>query len=262
MLAAGCLAAWPGEALALRVTSKRVVFEGKKRADALVLINNSDEEQAYRLSLRSMRMTEDGSIVPVADGDAVADIQRADDMIKFAPRRVVMPPGGSQQVRLMFRRPESAAEGEYRSHFWIEPEHSAAAPEVPGESAQGTAVKISMLTGVSLPVIVRVGELAVAAAIVDGSLTRGADGSAQVQLTVTREGGRSLYGDMEFSCGGEVVHRVNGLAVYTEVARRRMAFKLRALPADCAAVDVVYRAVADDAQYQGGVMAQAVLAPR
>lgn len=260
LMAATVMTGLSSEAHALRVTMKRVLFEGSKRADIIVLINNTDEEMTYRLGWRRMRMTETQAIVPIEDGDAATEVKSADDLVKYAPRRVVLPPGGSQQVRLMLRRPQDLADGEYRSHFWIEPEEAAVQfdPSPEAANAKGPAVQIKMLTGITLPVIVRAGNLSVKGAITGGTVTRGADIS-RVKMMVTREGNRSLYGDMEFACGSTVVHRVNGIAVYTEVSRREMEFGLRALPADCATVNVTYKAAEDDAQYHGGVIAQAAL---
>jgi hypothetical protein len=260
MASAVMMAAAP-EAYAVRVTMKRVLFEGSKRADILILINNTGEEMAYRMSWRRMRMTEDKSVVPLEDDDPGADLKPADDMVVYAPRRVVLPPGGSQQVRLMLRKPKGLADGEYRSHFWIEPEEEAVKfdpSKFKGDPTKGPAVQIKMLTGITLPVIVRVGDLSAKAGIHTGAVKRkGSDGKATFVLT--REGNRSLYGDMEFTCGSTVVGQVRGIAVYTEVTKRNLDFDLKNLPADCTTVNVTYRAAQDDAQFTGGVMAEAAL---
>jgi hypothetical protein len=250
---------FPGEAQALRVTMKRLVFEGPKRADVIVLINNSPDEMAYRLGWRRMRMGENHSLRPVPDDDPAADLRPASDMVTYAPRRVVLPPGGSQQVRLMLRRPRDLADGEYRSHFWIEPEEESVKfdpKELTSDPTKGPAVQIKMLTGITLPVIVRVGNLSATAGIVNGAAQRKGAG-ATVNFTLTRDGTRSLYGDFDFTCGAAVVHQVRGLAVYTEVAKRNLKFDIRSVPADCSTIDVVYKAPEDDLQFAGGTMAQA-----
>ena len=46
-------------------------------------------------------------------------------MIRYAPRRVTVPPGGSQQIRILLRRPRDLEPGEYRSHLWIVTEQAA-----------------------------------------------------------------------------------------------------------------------------------------
>lgn len=261
MLATGVMMAAAPDAHALRVTMKRVVFEGSKRADIIILINNTAEEMSYRLGWRRMRMTESQSVVPLEEDDPGADLKPADDMIVYAPRRVVLPPGGSQQVRLMLRKPKDLAPGEYRSHFWVEPEAAAVKfdpSQVKGDPTKGPAVQIKMLTGITLPVIVRVGDLTASAAIQNGVVKRkGANGEAS--FTLTREGTRSLYGDMEFTCGATVVNQIRGIAVYTEVTKRNLSFDIKNLPADCTTVNVKYRAAEDDGQYAGGTMAEAAL---
>jgi len=261
LLASAVMVGMASEAHALRVTMKRILFEGSKRADILILINNTNEEMSYRLGWRRMRMTEDQSIVPLEDDDAGADLKPADDMVVYAPRRVVLPPGGSQQVRLMLRKPKDIAEGEYRSHFWVEPESGSVKfdpQKADVDPTKGPAVQIKMLTGITLPVIVRVGDLKATSTIQNGVVKRsGADGKATFVLT--REGNRSLYGDMEFTCGSTVVSQVRGIAVYTEVTKRNLDFDLKNLPADCATVNVTYRAAEDDAQFAGATMAEAAL---
>ncbi|MBU0800089.1 MAG: hypothetical protein KKA05_03715 [Alphaproteobacteria bacterium] len=263
MMGLSALVMMPGEAMALRVTMKRIVFEGPKRADIIVLINNSNEEMAYRFGWRRMRMSEDKSLTPIEEGDAATDIQWAEDMVQFAPRRVVLPAGGSQQLRLMLRRPKDLPDGEYRAHFWIEPEAESVKfdpAEVKGDPSSGPAVQIKMLTGITLPVIVRAGNLTASAAISNGRVMRGGDNGGTVAFTLSRDGNRSLYGDFDFTCGSTVVHQVRGVAVYTEVTKRNLEFKLKALPADCRNLNVVYKATEDDALFAGGTMAEATIA--
>ena len=41
----------------------------------------------------------------------------ADGMLSWSPRQITLQPGTAQVVRLMVRKPEGLAEGEYRSHL-------------------------------------------------------------------------------------------------------------------------------------------------
>lgn len=226
---------------ALRVTVTRVVFAEGKRAESLVLVNNSDEEIAYRLGWRRMRMTTDGDLVAVADDgdakDASRDISWAGDMVRFAPRRIVLPPGGAQHVRLMLRVPPDMPAGEYRAHFMIDPEP---------ESAAAPTASIRMLTGVSLPVIVRIGKGQATADLTATHAVRKGD-SAKISLTLTRAGDHSLYGDFYFSCDDRALYHVRGISVYTEITRRDLHFTVPAIPPSCRNLQVEYRAANDDA---------------
>lgn len=87
------------EAQALRVSMKRIVFEGPKRSDIISIINNTSQEQTYRMGLKHYRMDAERSLVKLEgpDDPAGADIKWADEMIRYAPRRVTVPPGGSDR---------------------------------------------------------------------------------------------------------------------------------------------------------------------
>ncbi len=270
LLAAGvgflALGAFAPEAWALKITLKRIVFEGPRRAEVLSIINNTNEEQAYRLSWRQMRMTEDDALVVVEDGDQAAPANSVDALVRYAPRRIVIPPGGTQQVRLMLTKPKDLAEGEYRSHLWLQPE----ADNVSFDAAdhKETArpqVQLKMLTGMTLPVIVRHGTMSVKATISDARVSRDAEGKGMdVALTVGRQGNRSLYGDFKFTCDGDVLAReIKGVAVYTDVTQRHMSFTVPfpAQGADvCKTLNIAYIADQEDADLKGAVLATATVA--
>ena len=255
----------PDDAYALRVTLKRVIFEGPRRTELLTIVNNTAEEQVFRLGWRMMRMTEDKSLEFVKEGESVEGLKPADDMVRYSPRRVVLPPGASQQIRLMLRRPKDLAEGEYRSHFWIQPEAEAVKfdPSQIKVNEKGPTVQIKMLTGMTVPVFVRNGNLTAKVSFSDVSMTRDAKG-AKVKLTVNREGNRSVYGDMKLFCvgsGGEKLQREsNGLAIYTEISKRHMEFDVpfpeEGGAAACTQVRVKYISDNEDSQYKGAVMAE------
>ncbi|HBR68034.1 MAG TPA: hypothetical protein DEA55_01515, partial [Rhodospirillaceae bacterium] len=154
---------WPSEAFAIRVSLKRVTFEDSKRSEILTIINSTEKEQTYRLGWRKYRMDEKKALRAVGEGEKADDIQWADDMVRFAPRRVTIPAGGSQQIRLLFRRPADLKDGEYRSHLWI-------VSETPPESfdtkeAGKQAVRLAVQPAISLPIFVRAGKLEAKASI-------------------------------------------------------------------------------------------------
>ena len=151
---------------AVRLSLKRVVFEGAQRADVMTLVNDSAEEQTYRLSWRDMKMTAEQPLAEVPEGTTDPAIKPARDLVIFAPRRVTLPPGGSQQIRLMLKKPADLPEGEYRSHLLVTPEKEAVRfdPSV-AEGGDATSIALKMLAGVSFPVIVRQGNLPVAARV-------------------------------------------------------------------------------------------------
>lgn len=99
----------------LMVHPTRVVFDGNTRTAQIDVINSGTETMTYRISLIRRRMTDTGEFVPV---ESAHEQERfADEMIRYSPRQVVIPPGGTQAVRLQLRKPANLEDGEYRSHL-------------------------------------------------------------------------------------------------------------------------------------------------
>lgn len=253
------------EAHAIKLTLKRVIFEGSKRTEVLTLINDTAEEQVYRLSWRNMHMAPGkGGLTVIAPNEVIEGLSTADNLVIFAPRRIAIPPGGSQQVRLMLRKPKDLADGEYRSHLWIRPEaESVKFTPNPAANPNQPSVQIKMLAGLSFPVFVRQGKGDASGSITDVKFTQG-DQKLRVDLVLHREGNRSLYGDFDFICTGgaeeKIVHQVRGVAVYIESAQRNLDFHFN-VPKEgtgiCKTLRVTYTADAKDTVFSGKKIAEA-----
>ena len=249
------------DAHAIRVSLKRVVFEGNKRSEILTLINNTGKPQTYRLGWRKYRMDEHKSLVNIPEGEADGGILWADDMIRFAPRRVTVPPGRSQQVRLLFRRPKDLQEAEYRSHLWIVTETQ---PEIFDKDKEDgkNSVRLAVQPAISLPIFVRNGNLTASASITDLKMSK-AGGNMKVSFVLNRQGDRSIYGDFDFVCslGGKelVLHQVRGISVYTEINKRYLDFDipLTGEAQSCNNVHVMYRSEPEDTLFKGATLAEA-----
>lgn len=213
----------PQSALAgLMLYPTRVVMEKKDRSAQVVLINNADKPESYRINIVNRRMTETGEIVS-AD-TALPDERFADTMLRYSPRQVTLPPGKSQIVRIMVRKPADLPAGEYRSHLQFDrvsdAEGSADLENLAKPKEGEIAVFIQALVGASIPVIVRHGETSVTISLADLALEPGKDGAAPLlAFTIKRNGNRSVYGDLVASftpAGGSPleVGKVAGVAVY------------------------------------------------
>ncbi len=254
---------WIKDAQALRVSMKRIIFEGPHRSDIITLMNNSADAKTYRLGWRRYRMDESRSLVNIeGDEAAAAEIKWAEDMIRYAPRRVTIPPGGSQQIRILLRRPRDLEAGEYRAHLWIitETEAEAFSPE-DVQRPSGQSFRLTMQPALTMPIFVRHGQLEASARISDASLSRTENG-AQMSFTLHRGGNRSLYGDLVLTCiggGGDYIARqVRGIAVYPEVDKRFMTQAFTFPPEQasaCSRVRVEYIADGNDSQYGGQLLA-------
>ena len=265
ILCAGIFIMASQPAHAVRVSLKRVVFDGSKRSEILTIINNTAKPQTYRLGWRKYRMDTGKSLRAVKEGEDASDILWAEKMVRYAPRRVTVPPGGSQQIRLLFRRPADLQEAEYRAHLWIVSETQPDSFTVDEATGQNQAVKLNVQPAISLPIFVRNGNLTAKSSITDAKLTR-ASGGLKAAFRLSREGNRSIYGDFEFLCtdqGKEIVlHQLRGIAVYTETPYRDLDFDIplkTQTAAQCNTVKIVYRADPKDTDFAGATLAQATV---
>ena len=205
----------------LLVAPTRIVLDGRKGAE--VILNNIGEEPAtYRVSVEFRRMTEDGDLVDVA-APSDAD-KKAEDMIVYAPRKVVLAPHEPQAIRIAARPPQGLPDGEYRVHLLFR----AIPPATPvvqptGEKPKGVSFKLTPIYGVTIPVIVRLGNLQATAGIADVRLEQ-KNGVAAVGFDLVRQGSRSTYGEVKVLKAGvkEPLADVKGVAVYTEVGKRHV----------------------------------------
>ena len=239
-------------AQALRITLKRVVFEGPKRAEVLTIINSSNEERTYRLGWRNFVMTQDKSLVALAEGEEPpANAKMVEDMVRFAPRRFTLAPKSSQQVRMILRTPSGLADGEYRSHFWVRPEEDVeelrlkAERRAAKEGKKSGGVSLTMLAGVTMPVIVRKGGLSATASVTNLRATE-TGGYVDIGFSLIREGNRSVYGDINYVCnegvGAYTLRTTRGIAVYTELNQRNFNLRIEKAPGQprCSSLTVTF----------------------
>jgi P pilus assembly chaperone PapD len=205
----------------LLVAPKRIVLDGR-RGTEIVLNNIGDEPATYRISVEFRRMTPEGSLVDVTDPSA--DEKAAEDMIIYAPRRVTLVPHQPQSIRIAARPPQGVPDGEYRIHllFRAIPPARPVAP-ADGEPVKGLHLQLIPIYGVTIPVIVRLGNLQVQAAISNVHLDK-MDGKPEIALDLSRSGTRSTFGDVRVFKPGvkDPIALQKAVALYTEIGERHM----------------------------------------
>lgn len=224
-LAAAPLTAFPTPADAgvgdLLVAPTRIVLDGRRGAE-IVLNNIGDEPATYRVSIEFRRMTENGDLVDVAtptDADKTAE-----DMIIYTPRKVSLAPHEPQAIRIAARPPQGLADGEYRVHLLFRAIPPATPiVQAPTEAPKGVQFKLTPVYGVTIPVIVRLGNLTATAGIANVHLEK-KDAVPAVGLDLTRQGTRSVYGEVRVLKAGlkDPIADQKGVAVYTEVGKRHV----------------------------------------
>jgi hypothetical protein len=201
------------------------VLDGRKGAE--IILNNIGEEPAtYRVSVVFRRMTEDGGLLDVEQ--LTAEDQAAEDMIVYAPRRIVLAPHQPQAIRIRATPPQGLADGEYRVHMLfraIPPATPVAAAA--GEPEKGLRFQLTPVYGVTIPVIVRLGNLQATAGIANVQLEK-KDGKAFVALDLSRSGQRSTFGEVRVLRAGarSPIGVQKAVAIYKEIGRRHVSVPL------------------------------------
>ncbi len=203
----------------LLVAPTRVVLNGS-RGTEIILSNIGDDVATYRISAELRRMTPDGKLTDVelpSDKEKVAQ-----EMILYAPRKVTLPPNQPQAIRLSARAPEGLPDGEYRVHMLFRA-IPAPQPATQAKKVDGVAFQLRPIYGVTIPVIVRLGNLEAKAAL--SNVRKVVDnGKAAVSLDISRSGTRSTYGEIRVVKAGvdKPLAMASGVAVYTELGQRSL----------------------------------------
>jgi hypothetical protein len=211
----------------LLVAPTRIVLDGRK-ASEIVLNNIGDEPATYRISVEFRRMKADGTLAEVTQPTPAE--QAAADMIVYAPRRVTLAPHEPQSIRIAARPPEGLADGEYRVHllFRAIPTPTPVVKD-PGEQPKGVQLKLIPIYGVTIPVIVRLGNLDAKAAISNVADEK-YEGKPAIGLDLSRTGTRSTFGEIRVLKAGvkDPIAIEKGIAVYTEVGGRHVTVPIAA----------------------------------
>jgi hypothetical protein len=201
----------------LLVAPTRIVLDGR-RGTEIILNNIGEEEATYRVSVEFRRMTKTGDLedVPAPNAEELA----AQAMVLYAPRRVTLPVREPQAIRISARAPEGLADGEYRVHLLFRAIPKPRPVAKPGE-VKGVSISITPIYGVTIPVIVRLGNLSAKAGIADVRVAK-QDGKPAIAFDLSRSGDRSTFGEVRVFKPGvtEPIALQRGVAVYKEVSAR------------------------------------------
>jgi len=137
---------------------------------------------------------------------------------------VTLAPREPQSVRVAARPPQGLPDGEYRIHLLFR----AVPPATPvvqaaGAPAKGVSFKLVPIYGVTIPVIVRLGNLTVQAGISNVRLEQ-REGKPVVVLDLERSGGRSTFGEVRVLKAGvkDPIALARAVAIYTEINQREV----------------------------------------
>jgi hypothetical protein len=213
----------------LLIAPTRLILDGR-RGGEVTLSNIGSEEATYRVTLELRRMTPEGELEPVDEASANVTEKAALEMIRYAPRRVILPPGEPQAIRITARPGAELPDGEYRVHlsFSAVPKVQPIAPQ-DGVPAEGVAIRLVPIYGITMPIIIRKGQVEVTAALANPRLEDG-PGEPAFAVDISRSGNASVYGDLLVYRRGsdQPAFAARGIGVYPEIDARHARFEIPA----------------------------------
>lgn len=205
----------------LLVTPTRVAFDMRDRTSEVVLLNTSGEVKSYRVEWINQRQGESGGYFPL-EGQALEEFPKAEEFIRFSPRRITLNPGESQTIKLMVRRKANMTEAEYRSHlkFTALPSESESSAVFEDSPSEGVNVRLNVLLSYSIPVILRTQPVKTDVKMQNLSLQTREDGKEVLTFTMIKNMPNSVFGDfvVTHKNGGEEteIGYLNGVSMFSE----------------------------------------------
>ena len=218
----------------LLIFPQRVVFEGNQRIHTLNLSNVGEKQAKYTISFVQIRMKEDGGFENITEPDSGQHF--ADPYLRIFPRTVTLEPKESQVIKIQLRKSNLLTEGEYRSHIFIRgiPNKGSLSLEENESNEDSTAVVVRLVPiyGITLPVLIQVGEPNTDVNLSNLSLEMINDTIPTINFTINRTGNMSVYGDIDIEHISSEdkrtkVGEIQGVAVYTPNSLRKCVFQLK-----------------------------------
>ncbi len=192
----------PVFAQGLVLAPTRVIFQPGERSAEVSITNKGSRTAKFRILFENKSFGRGGEVEILTEERP--GFKFADSMLRVSTREVTLKPGQEQIVRLMLRKSEDMADGEYRSHFTVraiidnsQPQPSMAMAA--GTNAQGKEFVVNLVPqyGISIPVLVRQGVLDAHLKVKSTELlpaVQGAAGRLGIDLEIS--GNRSLFANM------------------------------------------------------------------
>ena len=263
----------------LNISPKRLTFDRSGKSATVYIFNQGQTPATFDISLVDRVMTPAGQITPLAEAankpelkDVTTRLKSAQPMLLATPRRVTLAPGKGQTIRVRVNPgAEAQGPGEYRTHLTVTTipprDIGLTADQASQPSADELKFVVYSVFGISVPVIVRLGDTDVRAGIENAKITYAdisPDGVAPTKRTavlsfdLARLGPNSLFGNLQVTGARdkEPIGIARGVGVYTEIDRRAVQIPLTRSPEPGARREVTFT---DDDTPPGKILAQSVI---
>ena len=189
----------------------------KQKTQTITVINETDEPQAYKISIKDYEPDSKGQMKEV---NSTAD--SAKDFIMFSPKRFTLPPKKTQNVRVAIRKTSEAKDGEYKSFLHIaETENNFGKKQE--EKKEGVSVNIKMYMATAIPVTIAKGDL-VAQTDVLGYKQKGNTFEVELQRKGTKS---SRVNVVLLDADKKEIGRANGVVIKKPNEKRTIGVKLK-----------------------------------
>jgi P pilus assembly chaperone PapD len=210
----------------LLIAPTRVILDGR-RGTEVILNNIGNEEATYRITLELRRMNNQGRLDDVEATAANDKENSALAVIRYAPRRVTLPPNQPQSIRIGMQPIGDLPDGEYRAHMLFRAIPKTPAADTVLDAGKDLKIQLIPIYGISIPIIVRKGNLEATAALSNVRMTKDNEGPA-LEFDMTRKGTRSVFGEIHVTKPGvaEPITVAKGIAIYPEITSRNVSLPL------------------------------------
>lgn len=221
----------------LMMNPVRVIFNDRQRAISVHVINNSQEQVTYTISLVTMRKKRDGSFYEPKDESEQEKMIK--QMIRFSPRRATIDTRQRQVVKLMVRKPKDLPPGEYITYLQLSPQQQRPnfidSPADQQTSNEEPTVDLDVVVNSVFPIIIQHGELTpdvTPLSISIKSFTKTSVGIA-AEIVFSRSGEYSSFGDVFLTYipsdkpnNERRIGIIQGMAIYQPETKRTITIPL------------------------------------
>lgn len=222
------------------ISPTRVVLEGAERSGQVTLYNSGSKPVTYRIETVDMEPLEQGGYKePEAGASPVS--WSAVPIMRYAPRQVTLNAGERQVVKILSRARRDTPPGEYRTHLRFSTiplvEDADQAPQDSTDS-KTVSVSVGLEYRITIPLILRVGDLSGGTKIASVALEPTGDGQRQdAVVRLERTGEKSDYTRIRLlDSGGAEIGLLKGISVLPPLAARNVRVPIKTAGAQPAKV--------------------------
>lgn len=216
----------------LLIFPKRVVFDGKKKVEQIILSNIGKDSAVYNVSFIQYRMNELGEFIAITEPDTGQ--QFATPYLRVFPRKVTLAPNESQTVKVQVINTNKLENGEYRSHLYFRAEknNKPLGQKTKVVDSTTVSVKLEAVFGISIATIINKGVANTVTSISDLNYTNENSSDYFLNFSINRTGNMSTYGDISIyyisnDNTSYEVGKARGLAVYAPGNLRKVKIQLQ-----------------------------------